>query len=112
MLSILIPTYNYRITDLVESLSKQLKSVSFPFEILILDDGSPNAELIEANKTIAQFANCFYMQQTVNKGRTATRQALAKTATYNWLLFMDADVLPKNNGFIKAFDIENQTADV
>lgn len=112
MLSILIPTYNYTITNLVESLSIQLKQIDFPYEILVLDDCSTNNELIEANKNITQFSNCFYIQQTANKGRTATRQTLAETAQYNWLLFMDADVLPKNNQFIRNFDLENQKVDV
>lgn len=112
MLSILIPTYNYKITKLVETLSMQLKQVDLPFEVLVLDDCSKNIDLIETNKTITQFTNCYYIQETVNKGRTATRQALAETAKYNWLLFMDADVLPLNDNFIKILDIENQTADV
>lgn len=112
MLTILIPTYNYNVVSLVTSLSIQLTNTPFPFEILVLDDCSTNTELVEANKTITQFANCFYIPQSVNKGRTATRQALAETAKYNWLLFMDADVLPKNEEFVKKFDLENQTADV
>ncbi|MCR9181663.1 MAG: glycosyltransferase [Flavobacteriaceae bacterium] len=112
MLSILIPTYNYNITGLVESLSNQLKNVSFPFEVLILDDCSPNSEITEANKSIEKSANCYYLQNTVNKGRTATRQALAERAQFDYLLFMDADVLPGNEDFIKKFKVENQTADV
>jgi glycosyltransferase involved in cell wall biosynthesis len=112
MLSILIPTYNYNITGLAESLSKQLKNIHFPFEILVLDDCSSNSEIIAANKSIENFANCFYFQKTQNKGRTATRQALAERAQFDYLLFMDADVLPKNDDFIKKFEVENQTADV
>lgn len=112
MLSILIPTYNYNITKLVESLSLQLENKPFPFQILVLDDCSSNLKISEANKSIEQSTNCYYLQNTHNKGRTATRQALAEIAKYNWLLFMDADVLPKSNNFIQNFDIENQTADV
>lgn len=112
MLSILIPTYNYNITSLVESLSKQLENVDFSYEILVIDDCSSNAEIVESNKSIENFPNCTFIQNSSNKGRTATRQALAEAATYNWLLFMDADVLPKNEDFIKKFDIENQTAEV
>lgn len=112
MLSILIPTYNYNITGLVESLSKQLKNGLFPFEILVFDDCSSNMEITKANKSIEKLANCYYLQNTENKGRTATRKALAEKAQYNWLLFMDADVLPKNKDFIQKFKIENQTADV
>ncbi len=112
MLSILIPTYNYNITALVEILSKQLENIPFPFEILVLDDCSSNSEITEANRSIEKVANCYYLQNTQNKGRTATRQALAERAHFDNLLFMDADVLPKNNDFIKNFEVENQTADV
>ncbi|MEX0996459.1 MAG: glycosyltransferase family 2 protein [Flavobacteriaceae bacterium] len=112
MLSILIPTYNYNITGLVESLSNQLKNTPLPFEILVLDDCSSNIEITEVNKSIEKLANCYYLQNTENKGRTATRQALAEKSQYDWLLFMDADVLPKNTDFIQKFDIENQIADV
>lgn len=112
MLSILIPTYNFNITNLVETLSSQLEQVDFAFEILVLEDGSTINELIEINKSITQFSHYHYIQHTTNKGRTATRQALAKAAKYNWLLFMDADVLPQNENFIQHLDIENQNADV
>tara|TARA_R110002072_G_scaffold182067_8_gene338298 strand:- start:11618 stop:12508 length:891 start_codon:yes stop_codon:yes gene_type:complete len=112
MLSILIPTYNYNITGLVEILSKQLENTPYKFEILVLDDCSSISEIAEANKSVEKFANCFYFQSTENKGRTATRQALAEKSQFDWLLFMDADVLPKSNNFIQNFDIENQTADV
>jgi len=112
MLSILIPTYNYKVISLVESLSKQLEKVSFSFEILVLDDCSSNAEIVESNKNIEKISHCTYSQNPTNKGRTATRQALAEKAKYNWLLFMDADVLPGNDDFIKKFDIANQSADV
>src|SRR5690606_14920925 len=112
MLSILIPTYNFNITNLVDTLSSQLEQVDFAFEILVLEDGSTINELIEVNKSITQFSNYHYIQHTTNKGRTATRQALAKAAKYNWLLFMDADVLPQNENFIQHLDIENQNADV
>lgn len=112
MLSILIPTYNYNITSLVESLSKQFETESYAFEIRVIDDCSSIPEITEANKSIEKLPHCFYIQNPVNKGRTATRQALAEAANYNRLLFMDADVLPKNEDFIKKLDIENQTADV
>lgn len=112
MLSVLIPTYNYNVNQLAERLSEQLKTCFFAYEILVLDDCSTNQETVIANQKITAFPNCFFFQNETNLGRTATRQALAEKANYDWLLFMDADVLPKNNEFIKNFDIENQSADV
>ena len=112
MLSVLIPTYNYNVNQLAERLSEQLKTCFFAYEILVLDDCSTNQETVIANQKITAFPNCLFFQNETNLGRTATRQALAEKANYDWLLFMDADVLPKNNEFIKNFDIENQSADV
>lgn len=112
MLSILIPKYNYDVKLLIESLIKQLETSAFPFEIRIQDDCSTSSEAVKANEALENHTNCHFQQNFKNLGRTATRQALAETAKYNWLLFMDADVLPKNEEFVKKFDLENQTADV
>lgn len=112
MLSVLIPTFNYDITTLVENLSRQLGDRHFSFEIRVLDDCSSNTEIYNHNKTISVLPHCYFSQNQTNLGRTATRQALAKSARYDWLLFMDADVLPQNENFIQLFDIENQNAEV
>ncbi|GGD85406.1 glycosyltransferase family 2 protein [Planktosalinus lacus] len=112
MISILIPTYNYDITTLVTRLVEQLEQSKVAFEILVLDDASTNQEIKIKNKEISSFENCFLIENAENQGRTATRQALAEKANNQWLLFMDADVLPKNNDFIKKFDVENQISDV
>jgi len=112
LLSVLIPTFNYDITTLVENLSRQLRDSHFAFEIRVLDDCSSNTEIYHHNKTISALPHCHFSQNKKNLGRTATRQALAESAKYDWLLFMDADVLPQNENFIHHFDIENQKADV
>lgn len=112
MLSVLIPTYNYNIQELVKLLSYQLSNVDFDYEILVLDDCSTKQDLITSNQNITNLPNCFFYRNDNNLGRTATRQKLAKLAKFDYLLFMDADVLPKNNDFIKNIDIKKQTNDV
>jgi glycosyltransferase involved in cell wall biosynthesis len=112
MLSVLIPTYNYNIQELVKLLSYQLSNVDFDYEILVLDDCSTRQDLITSNQNITNLPNCFFYRNDNNLGRTATRQKLAKLAKFDYLLFMDADVLPKNNDFIKNIDIKKQTNDV
>lgn len=104
MLSILIPTYNYNVVTLVSTLHKQATKLNIPFEILVLDDCSNRIECIQKNKTIENLPNCFSFNNSKNLGRTQTRQNLAKKAKYDWLLFLDADVLPKYNDFISRFD--------
>tara|TARA_R110000850_G_scaffold150497_1_gene273261 strand:+ start:175170 stop:176057 length:888 start_codon:yes stop_codon:yes gene_type:complete len=112
MLSILIPTYNYNVASLVESLSGQLKEVDYLYEIIVADDASNNLGIVQKNRFINQLPHTRYLEQKENQGRTATRNFLAQSATYEWLLFMDADVLPKKESFIQNFDIKNNTSDV
>ena len=38
-----------------------------------------------------------------NMGRSFVRNRLSEKAKYNWLLFMDADVSPKSNLYIKKY---------
>lgn len=112
MLSILIPTYNYDITSLVAVLYKQLEEVSIAYEIIVVDDASTKEDLKVKNRTIKQYPHCTCIELPENKGRTATRNFLAQKATYAWLLFMDADVLPKKDTFIQDFNVENTHADI
>lgn len=101
MLSILIPTYNYNVFPLVESLWKQSKAEDISFEIIILDDSS-NCFLAE-NESINSLDKCRFIKNKINLGRTQTRNLLAKQAKYDWLLFLDADVMPVNSNFIKNY---------
>ena len=101
MISILIPTYNYSAFSLVSELNKQALSIEIPYEILVLDDCSTNKIIIEENRAINNLENCFYTESNINNGRTFSRGILAKEAKYNWLLFLDSDVKPKDGDFLK-----------
>jgi len=95
MISILIPTYNYKVTALVHSIYKQLELTSIPFEIIVLEDGST-----QTNDEISLLKYTSVLCLEENKGRVKARQVLAQKAKFDWLLFLDADVLPKNPTFI------------
>jgi glycosyltransferase involved in cell wall biosynthesis len=102
MLSILIPTYNYFIENLVTTLHKQCISVDIEFEIIVLEDFS-SEDYIFLNKNIALLSNCSYKINSVNFGRTKTRQILAEKAKFDWVLFLDADVIPVHDNFIEKY---------
>lgn len=102
MLSILIPTYNYYIYDLVLNIHEKCLKENIDFEIICLDDHS-HTNFTEANKKIEELSNCYYKINSKNKGRVATREHLAELAKHKWLLFLDADVLPKNKSFINEY---------
>lgn len=110
MLSLLIPTYNYNITSLVITLQEECSSNSIPFEIIVLDDCSKPG-FIELNKNINTLPHCSFLVNESNLGRTMTRKKLAELATFDTLLFLDADVIPVSKDFIKNYIpyIKNET---
>jgi glycosyltransferase involved in cell wall biosynthesis len=79
----------------------QLSRINIEYEIIVLDDQS--TIFVKENNKIIDFKNCFFEQNTANFGRTKTRQNLAEKAKFDWLLFLDADVLPENDDFIKKY---------
>ncbi|RUA07419.1 MAG: glycosyltransferase family 2 protein [Flavobacteriia bacterium] len=102
MLSILIPTYNYSVLPLVRSLYIQLKKEGKLFEIICFDN-SPKSDNNSDNIEINLIENCTYELLNGNGGRSRTRNLLAQKAKYDWLLFLDADVLPVTNDFISNY---------
>ncbi len=102
MLSILIPTYNYNVYPLAENLQERALKSGVIFELICIDDGSYSS-LNESNEKINTLPNCTFIEHDINQGRTATRQALAEKAQYDWLLFLDADVKPKNDAFFNEY---------
>ncbi len=101
MLSILIPTYNYNVCNLVFEINNQALSNNIKFEIIVLDDASNT--FLEENNKINDIKNCSYKILEENIGRSKIRNLLSKKANFNWLLFLDADVIPKSSNFIKNY---------
>ncbi|MFT7351687.1 MAG: glycosyltransferase involved in cell wall biosynthesis [Flavobacterium sp.] len=105
MLSILIPTFNYNVYRLVLEIKQQCDLCGISYEIIVQDDAS-NSVLNEENKKINQLANCVFYQNEINQGRSKNRNLLAEKATFDWLLFLDADTFPKKSNFISVY-LEN-----
>lgn len=101
MLSILIPTYNYNVYPLVDELYKQCKKNGIVFEVLVFDDGSQLFH--EENNRINTLQNCIYTILDKNIGRSAIRNLLAQKASFENLLFLDADILPVLDCFIENY---------
>ena len=101
MISVLIPVYNFKVTNLVICLANQLDEIGEAYEIIIAEDGSQ--KYIAQNKLLLKLDNVKIFHFEKNKGRSKTRNFLANKANYNWLLFLDADVLPVENNFIKLY---------
>lgn len=101
MLSILIPTYNHPIYDLIQEMSRQAEAMTIPYEIIVSEDHSSLHQ--EENKNITSFPHTKYLEQPQNLGRTKNRELLAQTAIYDWLLFLDADVLLATTSFLQNY---------
>ncbi|GAB5401397.1 MAG: glycosyltransferase [Aureisphaera sp.] len=81
--------------------------MDYEFEIIVADDASTENTLIQFNAKIDELEHCRLVKNEKNLGRTATRNHLAKNAKYDWLLFLDADVMPKYPDFIERFALDN-----
>lgn len=101
MISILIPTYQYNVLPLVKKVHRLISKENIDFEILVYDDCSPK-EIIE-NKKINQLDNAHYKVLPENLGRSTIRNLLADKAKFEWLLFLDADVMPIKDDFIRNY---------
>ena len=102
MLSVLIPTYNYNAFPLVKEIHSQLIILKIDFEIICIDDGS-NFEENYKNNDISKLESSSFEILKNNIGRSAIRNLLATKAKYDWLLYLDADVMPKNEDFISNY---------
>ncbi|MGO1585293.1 MAG: glycosyltransferase family 2 protein [Mesonia sp.] len=100
MISVLIPTYNYHIFPLVQKVHELLVAEKIDFEIMCFDDASPEDSFIEKNEKINSLEKASYKVLPKNIGRSKIRNLLADTANFDWLLFLDADVIPIKDDFI------------
>lgn len=102
MLSVLIPVYNWDVTDLVNELHRQCLVQNIDFEILALDDCSPNILIKNTNSKI-KLGHFKLIELDKNAGNAEARNILARNAEFNWLLFLDADMIPAKENFIQRY---------
>lgn len=111
MLSILIPTYNYNVYNLVLELHKQCMELGIIFEIIVIDDGS-NSRTNEANNQINLLKNSIFIPLDKNIGLSSNRNLLASNTNYENLLFIDGDSVIINPNYIKNYLITLEDFDV
>lgn len=101
MLSICIPTYNTDCSELLDTLAKQIEQLHDVVEVLVCDDFSTN--YTQENKASCQKNGFTFLKNKKNLGRIETRKKLAEISRFNWLLFVDADMIPKRVDFISQY---------
>ena len=111
-LSVLIPVYNHCCTQLVTALYEQLCQTDLSFEIIIADDGSTDRSFVNENKSLSLLTHVQYLIRKNNVGRAAIRNFLVQQANYPWLLFIDGDMLIKNDNYIYRYLSIDDASDV
>lgn len=100
MLSICIPIYNFKVDDLVRSLSVQLSGLQVPAEIILIDDAS-NSSFRELNEAVC--SEHHYIKLEKNIGRAAIRNRFLQYAKYEHLLFLDCDAIIPSEDFLSKY---------
>ena len=90
MVSVLVPTFDWDVVTLCENLHAQFLATGVTFELLI-SENCPKSPHVAKNQTLNNLPFCQYLIEGVEVGRSANRNALAKKAQYNYLLFLDGD---------------------
>ena len=102
MLSVLIPIYQVKVEKLVRELRNQCLAAKIEFEILCFDDCS-SVSVRQANRAIDSILGVNYVELSENKGRAKIRNLLARSARFDYLLFIDADSKISRKTFIKTY---------
>jgi len=94
--SVIIPAYN--VAPYLENTLKSLINQSFSsFEIILIDDGSGDATLSVAQKTLGASSAAHRILTQENRGVGKTRNRGIEQARGNYLLFFDGDDLAEPN---------------
>ena len=103
-LSVLIPVYNDDCRQQVEAVCRQLEAAGLDcYEVIVADDGSPDRSRTALCAQVAALPGVRFIPRDCNVGRAAIRNFLAAEARYDWLLFIDAELIPANDEFIRRY---------
>ena len=105
VLSVLIPFYRYDPCRLLEALDREAAGLSGQVEIIALDDGGGEADLV--SKAAAAISHLVTAARLValdaNEGRSKGRNRLASHARARHLLFLDCDMAPDEPDFLARY---------
>lgn len=120
MLSFLIPTYNFDCLKLIndiflQCIALQNKYIDFEFEIVVVDDGSPNRVIVtelERGISTLQSKHVRLVVLPINKGYAAVRNILLNESRGEWVVFMDSDAEVVHEDFVETYWQNRNLADV
>lgn len=100
---VIIPTYNEK--ENIEKILRKVFSLSPPFDVLIVDDGSPDGTGQIVKRLIAEFPNSLFLEERAGKLGLGTayihgfKWAIEKHYTY--IIEMDADFSHNPSDLVK-----------
>lgn len=102
-LSVLIPVYNWDVRPLLRTLQAQAESLpgKHRIEIIVMDDGSDETYGISAE--LDQLPLVRYQRFANNQGRATIRNRLLDQASGEYVLLLDADMLPDQDDFLSNY---------
>lgn len=100
MFSVIVPVYNRRdeVEELLASLASQ--DASAPFEVIVVEDGSPDpcGDIVERYAAQGLPASYYYKE---NEGRSPARNYGMDRACGEWLIFFDSDCVIPHDYFAR-----------
>ena len=115
-LSVLIPVYNWDLSALLLRILEEADAFGLwsSLEVLVLDDGSSDPARLAGNEAWLsdhRRPGLVYTPLGRNVGRSAVRNLLAAQAQGDFLLFLDCDVLPDSDRFLRGYLERAQAGD-
>jgi dolichol-phosphate mannosyltransferase len=111
---VIIPTYNEK--ENAEKIIRKVLSLSRPFDVLIIDDGSPDGTADIVKSLIPQFPGRLHLEQRTGKLGLGTAYIhgfkWALKREYDYIFEMDADFSHNPDDLIRLHDACVQGADV
>jgi glycosyltransferase involved in cell wall biosynthesis len=84
-------------------LSRQADALQIAYEIVVVDDASTDATIVQKNSQIATMPNCRFVLLDERIDIAKMRNRLLQEAKYQWILSLDADVFPADANFLKRY---------
>lgn len=102
-ISVCVPIYRYDVSKLMDALAAcRLSALT---EIVFYDDGSGDTEMLTGLMGRAGHTSMAVriVAGAINRGRSAARNAAMKHARGEWVLLLDADMMPDGPGFLESY---------
>lgn len=102
-ISVCVPVYRHDVTALLDAIAAC--KLSALVEIVFYDDGSGDTEQLTNLMSHAGRTNAAVriVAAALNRGRSAARNAATRHARGEWILLLDADMMPDGSDFLEGY---------